>query len=68
MWRRNYHALPEDKSEEYLNDRALVPQYGSILFFGVPLTLRVRRHRSLHGSRQRRPHLWPSDPVRPVSR
>jgi hypothetical protein len=57
MWRRNCHPLPEDKPEEISQRyRELGPQYDSILFFGAPPTLRVRRHRSLHGSRQRRPH------------
>ena len=40
-----------------------------LFFFDAPLPLRVRRHCSLHGSRQRRPHhlFGLPLPVRPVS-
>ena len=56
MWRRNYHPLPEDKPKEYLNDaeRWDPSTILSYIFLVLLLTLFVHRHRSVHGSRQRR--------------
>ena len=68
MWRRNYHPLPHDRPEEYLNDAEHRDPSTVLLCFWCSgldstrpgqdqgkdtLTLRVRPHRSLYGFRQR---------------